>query len=69
MVYNGTSSGPNNVLWGSHFALPMVNSMLITIERLAYMEGHDIGEMFLNFLLSKDGVQPKTSPFSGRDLV
>ena len=54
MLYNGASSGLNNSLWDPHFDLPMVQTMLRATEEGTYMEDRDIGEMFLNFMLSKD---------------
>ena len=54
MVYNGVSSGLNNAMWDPHFALPTVRHTLMETEDGTYMADRDIGEMFLNFMLSKD---------------
>ena len=47
MVYNGASSGLNEVLWDPHFTLPMVRSTLRATEKGTYMEYHDIVDFFL----------------------
>jgi hypothetical protein len=54
MVYNGTGSGLNDAVWAPHFGLPYVTH---TVRSL--MPGYcqcdlDVGEMFLNFLLSEE---------------
>jgi hypothetical protein len=51
MVYNGTSSGLNALLWCPWFALVTINTMLRVLEPGTYMGDIDIGEMFLNFIL------------------
>ena len=54
MVYNRTYSGLRSSLWEPHFALPKVGSTLQAVERGTLMADRDIGEMLLNFMLSKE---------------
>ena len=54
MVYNRTSSGIKSSLWEPHFVLPKVGSTIWSVERGTFMEDRDIGEMLLNFMLSKE---------------
>jgi hypothetical protein len=51
MVYNGTSSGLNDVLWVPSFPLPMVETLLRSVHPGTWMANTDLGEMFLNFVL------------------
>jgi hypothetical protein len=51
MVYNGTSSGLNDVLWVPSFPLPTVETLLRSVHPGTWMADTDIGEMFLNFVL------------------
>jgi hypothetical protein len=51
MVYNGTSSGLNHVLWVPSFPLPTVNTLLRSVHPGTRMADTDLGEMFLNFVL------------------
>jgi hypothetical protein len=51
MVYNGTSSGLNDVLWVPSFPLPTVDSLLRAVHPNTWMADTDLGEMFLNFVL------------------
>jgi hypothetical protein len=51
MVYNGTSSGLNDVLWVPSFPLPTVESLLRAVHPNTWMADTDLGEMFLNFVL------------------
>jgi hypothetical protein len=51
MVYNGTSSGLNDVLWVPSFPLPTVDSLLCAVHPDTWMADTDLGEMFLNFVL------------------
>lgn len=51
MVYDGTKSGLNDVIWVPRFSLPTVNSLLRAIESDTHMADFDIGECFLNFVL------------------
>ena len=53
MVYNGTSSGLNDALWETQFALPTVASMLISVEVGTYIAERYTGEMFLKSMLSE----------------
>jgi hypothetical protein len=54
MVYNGTSSGLNAVLWSPNFGLPTVESTLRAVDSLTWMCDNDLGDMFLNFMLHRD---------------
>ena len=54
MVYNGISSVLKSYLWGPHFSLPTVGSTLRAAERGTFMADRDIGEMFINFMLSEE---------------
>jgi hypothetical protein len=51
MVYNGTSSGLNDVLWVPSFPLPTVDTLLRAVHPGTWMADTDLGEMFLNFVL------------------
>jgi hypothetical protein len=51
MVYNGTSSGLNDVLWVPSFPLPTVDTLLRAVHPDTWMADTDLGEMFLNFVL------------------
>jgi hypothetical protein len=51
MVYDGTKSGLNEMLWAPWFPLPTVESLLRSVEPGTWMADNDVGEMFLNFVL------------------
>jgi hypothetical protein len=51
MVYDGTTSGLNEVLWAPWFPLPTIDSLLRSVEPGTWMADNDVGEMFLNFVL------------------
>jgi hypothetical protein len=51
MVYDGTKSGLNEVLWAPWFPLPTVDNLLRSVEPGTWMADNDVGEMFLNFVL------------------
>jgi hypothetical protein len=51
MVYDGTKSGLNDILWAPWFPLPTVESLLRSVEPGTWMADNDVGEMFLNFVL------------------
>ena len=53
MVYNRASSGINSYLWAPNFALTTVGSTLWEFTRGTFMADRDIGEIFLNFMLSE----------------
>ena len=57
MVSNRTSSGVNTSLWDPHFASPMFESTLGTVDKVTFMSYKYIGEMLLNIMLS-DEVTP-----------
>lgn len=54
MVYNGTSSGLNDAVWASWFALPTVDTHLRSTLPNTFMCDIDLSEMFLNFMLDKE---------------
>jgi hypothetical protein len=47
MVYDGTKSGLNELLWAPWFPLPAVDSLLHSVEAGTWMADIDVGEMFL----------------------
>jgi hypothetical protein len=51
MVYDGTKSGLNDVIWVPRFLLSMVDTLLRAVDYGTYMSNMDICEMFLNFVL------------------
>jgi len=53
MVYDGTQSGLNDVLWAPWFPLPTVNSHLRLVEPGTFMADNDVGECFHNWMLDK----------------
>ena len=63
MVYDGTKSSLNDVLWAPWFPLPTIEMHLRSVQPGSYMGDLDIGEMFLNFILH-DRIQP----YAGVDL-
>lgn len=54
MVYDGTKSGLNEVLWVPSFSLPDIGTLLSKVEENTWMCDIDIGDMFLNFCLDKN---------------
>jgi hypothetical protein len=63
LVFDGTKSGLNNVLWVPSFALPSVNSLLAAHEPGTWMADIDVAEQFYDFLLN-----PNIRPYCGIDL-
>lgn len=53
LVYNGASSGLNEVLWAPNFWLPTPDTALNLLDYNYYSVDLDLGEMFLNFPLPK----------------
>jgi hypothetical protein len=64
IVYDGSISGFNDVLWVPRFMLPTMQTHLRAVEEGTFMADVDIGEMFLNFMLHL-GIWP----FAGVDLT
>jgi hypothetical protein len=64
MVYAGTLSGLNNVLWAHRFSLPNINTFIRIVETGTFMGEADIVEMFLKFFLD-----PNLKKFAGVDLT
>ena len=52
MVYSGILSGLNSYLWAPNFSLHTVGSTFREVERGNFMADRNIGEMFLNLMLS-----------------
>jgi hypothetical protein len=51
LVFDGTKSGLNSVLWAPSFHLPTVESLLPSLTPGAWQGDIDIGEMFYNYSL------------------
>jgi hypothetical protein len=51
MLYDGTKSGLNDVIWVPRLPLPTVDTMLRAVDSNMFMSNTDIGAMFLNFVL------------------
>jgi hypothetical protein len=64
MVYDGTKSGLNRVLFAPWFALATVDSMLRSVGPGTWSADNDFGEMFLNFWL-----HPDLQRYTGVDLT
>jgi hypothetical protein len=64
LVFDGTKSGWNDVLWAPSFTLPSLSSLLYTLEPGTWMADIDVAEMFYNFLLD-----PAVQPLCGVDLL
>jgi hypothetical protein len=54
VVFNGTSSGLNDVLSAPWFFLPTMSTMTRTVDVNYWMGDNDFGEMFYIFWLHKD---------------
>lgn len=54
MVYDGTKSGLNSMLWAPWFPLPTVDDLLDVIEPGTFMCDNDAGEFFLNHMIHED---------------
>ena len=64
MVYDGTRSGLNAVLWAPNFGLPTMRSHMRMVSFETELGDLDMGEMFLNFMLSMS-----IRPYAGIDLT
>ena len=64
IVYSGTSSGINTLLWAINFSLPTVWSTIRAVEMGAHIVYQETGEMLLNSTLSEEVI-----PFSGVDAM
>jgi len=53
VVYNGTSTGLNDVVWAPNFWLPTPNTALRQLDFGYFCVDFDLGEMFLNFPLEE----------------
>jgi hypothetical protein len=63
LVFDGTKSGLNNIIWAPSFTLPSMSSLLSTLEPGTWMDDIDVAEQFYNFLLDL-----AIQPFCGVDL-
>jgi len=63
LVFDGTKSGLNDVVWAPGFTLPSVNSLLAALEPGTWMADIDVAEQFYNFLLDQS-----IQPYCGIDL-
>jgi hypothetical protein len=63
LVFDGTKSGLNDVIWAPSFTLPSINTLLASLEPGTWMADIDVAEQFYNFLLD-----PAIRPFCGVDL-
>jgi len=59
LVFDGTASGLNEILWAPWFYLPTAGDHVRCLDPGFYCMDHDYGEMFYNFKLHKD-LQPLT---------
>ena len=57
MVYDGTASGFNSMVWVPNFGLPTINTLLRSTSPSTWMVDLDIGEQFLNFMLDEEASQ------------
>ena len=64
LVYDGTKSRLNDNLWAPWFPLPMVESLLRSIDCTTWLGDNDIGEQFHNFCL-----HPQLQAYCGIDLT
>ena len=61
MVYNGTASGINDCLFYPHFGLPTIQHVTRALGPSYQQADHDVGEMFLNFMLGEASLCPEFS--------
>ena len=54
MVYDGSASGLNDMLWAPWFSLPTVATLIRSLEPGYSMSDNDLGEMFHNFMLDAE---------------
>ena len=57
IVLDGTARGFNDYVWVHHFGLPMVDTLLRGTYPSTWMIDLDIGDMFLNFIISEESQQ------------
>ena len=63
MIYKGTYSGMNILIWSNHLSLPTVQYNIREVGRGTYMEAWDIGETLFKFILSEEA-----RPFRGVEM-
>ena len=54
ILYNRNTRGLNSSLWAPRFYLTTVESTLWAVERGTFTSDRDIGEIFMNFMLSDE---------------
>jgi hypothetical protein len=54
MVYDGSASGLDDLLWAPWFHLPTLETLQRSVEPGTFMSDNDVEEMFLNFMLHED---------------
>ena len=54
MVYDGMSSGFNDLVWAPSFGLPTIDSMLRSVDNDTWLGDLDVGEQCLNFQLCEE---------------
>jgi hypothetical protein len=54
MVYDTSISGLNDAVWVPRFVLPTINTHLRSVGPSTYMGDIDVGEMFLNLMLTEE---------------
>ena len=64
VVYNGSASGLNQVLWAPWFPLPTISSHLRMVEEGTWMANSNICDMFLNLML-----HPSLRQYCGVDVT
>jgi hypothetical protein len=64
LVFDGTKSGLNAIIWSPTFTLPTVDTLLSIVEPGSFQCDIDIGEQFYNFMLD-----PNVQPYAGVDLT
>ena len=64
IVYNGSASGLNQVLWAPWFPLPTISSHLRMVEEGTWMADSNICDMFLNLML-----HPSLRQYCGVDVT
>ncbi len=63
LVFNGTKSWLNEVIWAPSFHLPTIDSLLSLLECGTWQGDIDVAEQFYNFILDT-----KIQPFCGVDV-
>lgn len=64
VVFDGTKSGLNGVIWAPTFGLPTVDSLLPLVEPGTWQGDIDVAEQFYNYMLD-----PRVQPYCGVDVT